>query len=79
MNINGLVAKVSGLFQSTTRQVGSPEAFDLDTGAVLFGFTGKADYTQLLVRCNANYINSFQGVPLQEKDVAAAFGIQPRK
>ena len=78
VNIDGLVAKVSELFQSTTRQVDSPEASDLDTGAVFFGFAGKAEYSQLLVRWNANYINFFQGVPLQEKEVVAAFGPPPR-
>jgi hypothetical protein len=79
VNLDGLVAKVSELFQSTIRQVDSPEASDLNAGDVFFGFTGKSDYAQLLVRWNANYINFFQGVPLQEKEVIAAFGPPPRK
>jgi hypothetical protein len=79
VNIDGLVAQVSQLFQSTTRQVDSPEASDLDTGAVFFGFTGKAEYSQMLVRWNGNHINFFQGVPLQEKEVVAAFGPPRRK
>jgi hypothetical protein len=79
VNIDGLVAKASEVFQSTTRQVDSPEASDLDIGTVFFGFTGKAEYSQLLVRWNANYINFFQGAPLQEKEVVAAFGQAPRK
>jgi hypothetical protein len=79
VNIDGLVAKISELFQSTIRQVDSPEASDLDAGAVFFGFTGKSEYAQLLVRWNANYINFFQGVALQEKEVVAAFGPPPRK
>jgi hypothetical protein len=79
VNIDGLVAKVSELFQSTIRQVDSPEASDLDTGSVFFGFTGKSEYAQLLVRWNANYINFFQGAALSEKEVVAAFGPPPRK
>ena len=42
VNIDGLAAKVSELFQSTIRQVESPEASDLNTGDVFFGFTGRA-------------------------------------
>jgi len=79
VNIDGLVAKVSELFQSTIRQVDSPEASDIDTGAVFFGFTGKSDYAQLLVRWNANYINFFEGAALSEKEVVAAFGPPLRK
>jgi hypothetical protein len=79
VNIDGLVAKVTELFQSTIRQVDSPEASDLDTGAVFFGFTGQSEHAQLLVRWNADYINFFQGVALPEKEVIAAFGPLPSK
>jgi hypothetical protein len=79
VNIDGLVAKVSELFQSTIRQVDSPEASDLNTGDVFFGFTGQSEYAQLLVRWNANYINFFEGAALSEKEVVAAFGPPPRK
>ena len=79
VNVDGLVAKVSELFQSTIRQVESPEASDLNPGDVFFGFAGPAQNAQLLVRWNANYINFFQGVALQEKEVVAAFGPPPRK
>ncbi len=78
-NVDGLVAKVSELFQSTIRQVDSPEASDLSPGDVFFGFAGPAQNARLLVRWNANYINFFQGVALQEKEVVAAFGAPPRK
>jgi hypothetical protein len=79
VNIDGLVAKVSELFQSTIRQVDSPEASDLNTRDVFFGLTGKSEYTQLLVRWNANYINFFAGAALSEKEVVAAFGPSPSK
>jgi hypothetical protein len=79
VNIDGLVAKVSELFQSTIRQVDSPEASDLNTGDVFFGFTGQSEYAQLLVRWNANYINFFEGAALSEKEVVTAFGPPPRK
>jgi hypothetical protein len=46
---------------------------------VFFGFSGKTESAQLLVRWNANYINFFQGVAVQEKEVVAAFASQPGK
>jgi hypothetical protein len=79
VNINGLVAIVSEVFQCTIRQVESPEASDLNPGDVFFGFSGKTESAQLLVRWNANYINFFQGVAVPEKEVLAAFGQPPRK
>src|ERR1035437_6258123 len=79
VNVDGMVAKVSQLFQSTIRQVESPEASDLNTGDVFFGFTGSTQNAQLLVRWNASYVNFFQGRALLEKEVAAAFGQPPRK
>jgi hypothetical protein len=78
VNVDGLTANVSELFQSTIRQVDSPEASDLNLGDVFFGFTGKAQNAQLLVRWNASYVNFFQGRVLAEKDVVAAFGQPPR-
>ena len=79
VNVDGIAAKVSELFQSTIRQVESPEASDLSAGDVFFGFTGTAQNTQLLVRWNATYVNFFQGRALSEKDVVAAFGQPSRK
>ena len=79
VNVDGLVAQVSTLFQATCRQVESPEASDLNNGDVFFGFTGQAQPAQLLVRWNANYINFFRGIALPEKEVLAAFAPPPRK
>jgi hypothetical protein len=79
VNLDGLAAKVSDLFQSTIRQVESPEASDMNTGDVFFGFTGRTQNGQLLVRWNASYVNFFQGRALLEKDVVAAFGQPPGK
>ena len=79
VNLDGLAAKVSELFQSTIRQVESPEASDLNAGDVFFGFTARTQNAQLLVRWNASYVNFFQGRALLEKDVVAAFGPPPRK
>jgi hypothetical protein len=79
VNVDSLAAKVSELFQCTIRQVESPEASDLNPGDVFFGFSGKTESAQLLVRWNANYINFFQGVAVQEKEVVAAFASQPGK
>jgi hypothetical protein len=79
VNVDGLAAKVSDLFQCTIRKVESPEASDLNSGDVFFSFTGRAQSRQLLVRWNANYVNFFQGRALLEEDVLAAFGQPPRK
>src|ERR1017187_10557088 len=79
VDIDGVTAKVSELFQSTIHQVESPEASELNPGDVFFGFTGRTRDPQLLVRWNANYINFFQGQALPGKDVVAAFGQPPRK
>jgi hypothetical protein len=78
VNVDGMVAKVSELFQCTIRQVDSPEASDINPGDIFFGFTGMQG-GQLLVRWNANYINFFRGRALPEKEVLAAFGQPPRK
>jgi hypothetical protein len=75
VNLDGIAAKVSELFQATLREVESPEASDLNPGDVFFGFTARTQNAQLLVRWNANYINFFQGHALVEKDVVAAFGL----
>jgi hypothetical protein len=53
LNVDGTATKVSELFQSTIRQVESPEASDLNPGDVFFGFTGRTQNAQLLVRWNA--------------------------
>jgi hypothetical protein len=79
LNVDGLAAKVTELFQSTILQVESPEASDLNAGDVFFGFTGRAQDAELLVRWNATYVNFFQGRAVSEKDVVAAFGPPPRK
>jgi hypothetical protein len=78
VTLDGLAAKVSELFQSTIRQAESAEASDLNTGDVFFGFTGRTQDAQLLVRWNASYVNFFQGRALPEKEVLTAFGPPPR-
>jgi len=79
VNVDGVVAKVTELFQSTIRQVDSPEASDLNPGDVFFGFSGGTPGAELLVRWNASYVNFFQGTAVAEKRVAAAFSPPPRK
>jgi len=74
VDIGGLAARVTDLFQATIRQVESAEASELSAGDVFFGFAGPAQDARLLVRWNANYINFFQGVAVQEREVLAAFG-----
>jgi hypothetical protein len=59
--------------------VESPEASDLNTGDVFFGFAGRTEDAQLLARWNTSHLNFFQGRALQEKEVLAAFGQRSRK
>ena len=79
VNVDGMTAKVTDLFQAAIRQVESPEASDLNAGDVFFGFTARTQNAQLLVRWNATYANFFQGRALPEKEVVAAFGQPPRE
>ena len=79
VDFDGIAAKVSELFQSTIHQVEGPEASDLNPGDVFFGFTGRTQNAQLLVRWNVTYVNFFQGRALLEKDVITAFGQPPGK
>jgi Domain of unknown function (DUF4178) len=78
VNVDGVVARVSELFQTTIRQVDSPEASDLNAGDVFFGFTGGTPGEQLLVRWNPSYINFFEGKAVAEKKIVAAFS-PPRR
>ena len=73
VNVDGVVAKVSNLFQSTFHQAESPEADAFKNGDVLYCFSGPAGPDTLLVRWNATYINFFRGHALPEKEVTAAF------
>jgi len=77
VNVDGVVAKVSELFQATLRRMDGPEASALNPGDVFFGFTGGTPNASVLVRWNANYVNFFQGKALPEKEVLAAFGQSP--
>lgn len=73
VNVDGVVAKVSDLFQSTIRLVENPEAGAHRQGEVLYCLGGKGDYYHLLARWNASGIEFFSGYPLPEKEVTAAF------
>ena len=78
VNLGGMTANVSELFQSTILQAEGPEAPEPGTGETCFGFTAATPGGLLLVRWNANYVNCFQGRSVAEKEVALAFGPLPR-
>ena len=73
VNVDGVVAKVDQLFQSTIQRLDGPEPGALGSGDVLYCFAGKKDYHPLLVRGNARQIAFFEGTAVAEKDVTAAF------
>jgi hypothetical protein len=78
VNVDGVVAKVSELCQSTTRLVEAAEADAPSNGDVMYCFAGSGDYYQLLVRWNSYRIEFFQGQVVAEAHVVAAFKSQPR-
>jgi hypothetical protein len=73
VNVDGVVAKVSELFQSTTLLVDAAEADAPNKGDVMYCFAGNGDYYQLLVRWNSYRIEFFRGRSLPEAEVTAAF------
>jgi hypothetical protein len=73
LNVDGVVAKVSSLFQSTLRLVEGPEANSVTSGGVLYGFSGSGDRGQLLARWDASRIEFYQGQALPESEVLAGF------
>jgi hypothetical protein len=73
LNVDGVVARVSELFQSTTLLVEAAEADAPNKGDVMYCFAGSGDHHQLLVRWNSYRIEFFQGRALLESEVTAAF------
>jgi hypothetical protein len=73
VNVEGALALVSDLFQSTVRQVESPEADGRKPGDVLYCFAGASDRGEVLARWDASRIEFFQGQTVSEKEVTAAF------
>jgi hypothetical protein len=78
VNVEGAVAKVSDLFQTTVRRTEGPEADALKPGDMLFCFSGASDGTRVLARWDASRIEFFKGEALPEKAVTAAFKPPPR-
>ena len=71
--VDGVVAKVSDLFQSTALLVEAAEADAPNKGDVMYCFAGSGDHDQLLVRWNSYRIEFLRGRALAERDVTAAF------
>jgi len=78
LNVDGVVARVSELFQSTTLLVEAAEADAPNKRDVMYCFAGSGDYYQLLVRWNSYRIEFFAGRAISEADVAASFKL-PRR
>jgi len=73
LNVDGVVAKVSELFQSTTLLVEAAEADASNKGDVMYCLAGSGDHHQLLVRWNSYRIEFFEGRAIPESEVTAAF------
>ena len=79
VNLDGYVAPVTELFQSTIRQIEGPGFTDWKTGAVSYGFSAQTNSILLLARWDETGIAFHRGLPLQTKEVTAAFGPKPAK
>ena len=75
VNVDGITAHVADLFQSTIRRMESPEADLLKEGDVLYGFAAKSSDVELLVRWNSSHIEFYQGQPLSQTELTAAFAL----
>lgn len=73
VNVNGLSAIVTELFQAVVLKIdtSTPETFH--QGEMLFGFTARTNSTQLLARWTAIQIEFYQGRDLSDKEMRAAF------
>jgi hypothetical protein len=72
-NLDGYVAPVSELFQTTIRQMESADPTGSNNGTVFFGFSAQSGSTLLLARWYDSGIAFYHGIALPSKDVAAAF------
>ena len=79
VNVDGYVAPVTELFQSTIRQLEGPGMPDWKSGAVSYGFNAQTNSILLLARWNETGITFHRGLPLRAKEVTAAFGPEPAK
>jgi len=75
VNVDGIVAPVSGLCQCTIRQVDGADWPDFRPGDVFYNFSGKTDSTWLLVRWRESGIAFYRGKALPMKELTAAFGL----
>jgi hypothetical protein len=77
LNVDGVVAKVSELFQSTALAVETAEADAPNKGDVMYCLAGRAGFYQLLVRWNSYRIEFLKGQPVTEAQVKGAFKARP--
>lgn len=73
VNVDGVVATVTDLFQSTVRSVDTVETNSVHAGEVSFGFLGRSEYNSLLVRWDKASIHFYRGKKVSPKEFSAAF------
>ena len=76
-DVDGYVAPVTELFQSTIRQMDGTGLADWKSGAVSYGFSARTNSILLLARWNETGITFFRGEFLSAKEVTAALGPKP--
>lgn len=73
VNLDGVSATVTTLFQSKGFQVQSNQLLGIKTEAVFYGFVAEAGGNIFMARWNQNEIEFYRGKKCAEKDVPASF------
>ena len=75
VNIDGVVAVVSELFQSTVTHLENVAPSGWHTGDTRYGYAAQSEHASLLVRWNSSRIVFYRGKNVSAKDIAAAFSV----
>lgn len=78
VNINGIVAPATALFQCAIRRIEGPEILGANSGDIFYGFIAQTGSVRLLVRWNVRGIVFREGKAVPVRLVAAEFGEKSR-
>lgn len=73
VNVDGVTATITDLFQSTVRGVDAVETTSLHGGDVSYGYLGRSEYNSLLVRWDKASIHFYRGKKVSRKEFTTAF------
>jgi len=75
VNVNGVIATVSDLFESSAQTVEDISPSNWRTGEVYFNYLARSDYETLLVRWNNSGLSCYDGKTVPAKAFADAFAL----